>query len=119
MTIQFQNFFCILRREPTEFTIYRDTSDVRKLIVEHSGGTKSQGTDTLTDVMQLNFSDGSIYKVDDFPNYESTVMRTVNLDETVTGSFEYRPAAYKEDVEYFYFDVAPNSPFYIDLASNN
>ena len=49
----------------TNFTIDRDSDNLDQLSVEHSGGNSSQGTDTVSSVLNLSFSDGPPYVVDD------------------------------------------------------
>jgi Ca2+-binding RTX toxin-like protein len=102
----------------SEFTITRDSTEPRKVIIEHSGGTKSQGTDTLSNVMKLEFSDGSSLQLDDYANSINSELREISYGEIINGAFEYKYINNNnKDIDYFTAEFAPSSPLYIDFSS--
>ena len=94
-----------------EFTIERDSSNPSRLTVEHSGGDSSQGTDTLTAVLNLNFTDGSTYVVDDHHDFKTSTSRDVSYEEIITAHFEHR-----QDTDVFVSTFVPSSP--LQLTAN-
>ena len=88
-----------------EFTIERNAENPNQITVEHSGGDSSQGTDTLTNVLNLSFSGGSTYVVDDHQNSVTATTRALEYDEIVTANFEHR-----NDVDVFTATLEPSSP---------
>jgi len=91
------------------FTITRNPDSPSTLTVEHSGGDSSQGTDTVSQVLSLNFSDGSSFTVDDHHDFITPQSRDLTYDEVVTANFEHR-----QDVDYFKTTLVPSSPLILE-----
>ena len=88
-----------------EFTIARNADNPSQVTVEHSGGDSSQGTDTLNNVLNLSFSDGSNYVIDDHQSQVTSNTRDLAYDEVLTANFEHR-----NDVDVFTATLEPSSP---------
>ncbi|MBT6555542.1 MAG: hypothetical protein HON50_08045, partial [Candidatus Marinimicrobia bacterium] len=97
-----------------EFTIARDSDNPSQLTVEHSGGDSSQGTDAVADVLNLSFSDGSTYVVDDHHGFKTSGSRDVSYDEIITANFEHR-----NDQDVFTATFVPSSPLKIEANAGD
>ena len=96
----------------SEFTITRNAENPNQLTVEHSGGDGSQGTDTVSNVLELKFSDGSYYSRSTITTTSILqVSREIQYEEIITGTAEHR-----QDRDWFEMELAPNSP--VSLEAN-
>jgi len=95
------------------YTITRDADNPSKVTVEHSGGTLADGTDTVTDVLSLEFADGSSFNLDDHHSESTENSRTLEYAEVLTGVAEHH-----SDRDAVLWNVAPNSPFNFNYNAN-
>ena len=99
------------------YTITRDPSNPEVVTVEHSGGTLSDGTDTVTNALWLAFSDdpaaGPTYQLDDHHTQVTANTRTLSYDEVFTAVAQYR-----SDYDTVLWNVAPNSPFNFNYSAD-
>ena len=104
----------------SEFTITRDATDPRLTVVEHSGGSKSQGTDTLENILNLEFSDGSKLVIDDYADRLTSGTRDISYGEIISGAFEFKYSSWQnKDVDVFTAYFAPSSPIKVNFTSND
>ena len=95
-----------------EFTIARDSDDLSQINIEHSA-SGIEGSDVIKDVLNLKFSDGSSYVVDDHHDFRHTQTRDISYDEVITGNFEHR-----NDVDVFVMDFVPSSPVHFSANAS-
>ncbi|MCP4929614.1 MAG: hypothetical protein GY918_11225, partial [Gammaproteobacteria bacterium] len=110
---------------------YADYDFVRNgnaLTVEHARGTMADGTDTLSEVLNLQFTD-TLYSVDDHPNNPGLYINTsltnqeqsallanlaaIEYEKNVSGKFDF-----SGDVDVYTTTLVPNSPLVIEASTN-
>ena len=103
---------------------YADYDFVRSgntLTVQHARGSLSDGTDTVSSVMNLQFADTTL-KVDDNPDNVGYFFNSPNWGSLTHAEYDKRVSAkkdYDSDVDVFSATLAPNSPLAIEGSTLN
>jgi Ca2+-binding RTX toxin-like protein len=103
---------------------YAFTRQGRNLSISHElGGSRIDGADTLTGVMELKFADTTVY-LDDAPDEPWQFLATNGVNSSILTSADYSKRVsgkkdYASDTDVFITNLAPNSPLSIEASVTN